>query len=70
MQGAGIQLQPTFLIDEELRRGSLVEILPRFQVVTLGIYAVYPTRRFVLPKMRALVEFLDALLGVAPWTRL
>jgi DNA-binding transcriptional LysR family regulator len=35
--------------------------------VTLGIYAVYPTRKFVLPKVRALVEFLDARLREAPW---
>lgn len=70
VQGAGIQLQPTFLIAEELRRGELVEILPQFQAVTLGIYAVYPTRKFVLPKVRALVEFLDARLRKAPWAPL
>ena len=67
VQGAGIQMQPTFLIAEELRRGELVEILPQFQAVTLGIYAIYPTRKFVLPKVRALVEFLDARLREAPW---
>ena len=70
IQGAGIQMQPTFLIAEELRRGELVEILPQFQAVTLGIYAVYPTRKFVLPKVRALVEFLDARLREAPWAYL
>ncbi len=70
VQGAGIQLQPTFLIAEELRRGELVEILPQFQAATLGIYVVYPTRKFVLPKVRALVEFLDARLKEAPWASL
>lgn len=70
LQGAGIQLQPTFLIDEALRRGELVEILPQFKAATLGIYAVYPTRKFVLPKVRALVEFLHSRIGNAPWTRL
>jgi DNA-binding transcriptional LysR family regulator len=68
VQGAGIQLQPTFLIDEELRRGALVEVLPQYQAATLGIYAVYPTRKFVLPKVRALIEFLDERLKAAPWT--
>lgn len=68
VQGAGIQLQPTFLIEQELRSGALVEILPQFRAAVLGIYAVYPTRRFVLPKVRALVEFLDAKLRVAAWT--
>ena len=70
IQGAGIQLQPTFLIDEALRRGELVEILPQFKAATLGIYAVYPTRKFVLPKVRSLVEFLNSQIGNAPWTRL
>lgn len=68
VQGAGIQLQPTFLIDEELRRGALVEVLPQYQAATLGIYAVYPTRKFVLPKVRALIELLDERLKAAPWT--
>jgi DNA-binding transcriptional LysR family regulator len=70
VQGAGIQLQPTFLIEQELRRGALIEILPQFRAANLGIYAVYPTRKFVLPKVKALVEFLDARLAAAAWTRL
>ncbi|MGV0958269.1 MAG: LysR family transcriptional regulator [Limnohabitans sp.] len=67
LAGAGIQLQPTFLIDQELASGQLVEILPQFRSVELGIYAVYPSRKFVLPKVRALVEFLASKLGQAPW---
>jgi DNA-binding transcriptional LysR family regulator len=70
VQGAGIQLQPTFLIDEELRNGQLVEILPKYRATTLGIYAVYPTRKFVLPKVRTLVEFLDKRFTSAPWAHL
>lgn len=69
LQGSGIQLQPTFLIDEELASGQLVEILPQFRSVELGIYAVYPSRKFVLPKVRAMVEFLANKLGQAPWVK-
>jgi DNA-binding transcriptional LysR family regulator len=58
VQGAGIQLQPTFLIEQHLASGQLVEILPQYRSVELGIYAVYPSRKFVLPKLRALVDFL------------
>lgn len=58
LQGAGIQLQPTFLIGPQLASGQLVEILPQFRSAELGIYAVYPSRKFVLPKVRALIEFL------------
>lgn len=67
LQGAGILLQPTFLINQELASGQLVEILPQFRSVELGIYAVYPSRKFVLPKVRALVAFLEEKLGDAPW---
>jgi DNA-binding transcriptional LysR family regulator len=67
LAGAGIQLQPTFLIDRELASGQLVEILPQFRSADLGIYAVYPSRKFVLPKVRVLVEFLASKLGQAPW---
>lgn len=69
LQGSGIQLQPTFLIDDELASGQLVEILPQFRSVELGIYAVYPSRKFVLPKVRAMVEFLANKLGQAPWVK-
>lgn len=71
VQGAGIQLQPMFLIEPALASGQLVEVLPEFRCVELGIYAVYPSRKFVLPKVRAMVEFLSAKLtdpALAPRT--
>jgi DNA-binding transcriptional LysR family regulator len=68
LRGAGIQLQPTFLVANELASGRLVEVLPQYPSLELGIYAVYPTRKFVLPKVRALVEFLSAKLAPAEWS--
>jgi DNA-binding transcriptional LysR family regulator len=67
LRGAGIQLQPTFLVGHDLATGQLVELLPAFRSVELGIYAVYPTRKFVLPKVRALLEFLSDRLARADW---
>jgi DNA-binding transcriptional LysR family regulator len=67
LRGAGLQLQPTFLIASELASGRLVEVLPQFRSIELGIYAVYPTRKFVMPKVRAVVEFLSARLAGADW---
>jgi DNA-binding transcriptional LysR family regulator len=55
----GIILQPTFLIGDDLAAGRLVEILPEYRSIELGIYAVYPTRKHVAPKVRALVNFLE-----------
>lgn len=58
LAGGGISLQPSFMVSEDLRRGDLVEILPEYQSVELGIYAVYPTRKHLAPKVRVLINFL------------
>lgn len=55
----GIMLQPTFLVGDDLASGKLVELLPGYRSIALGIYAVYPTRKHVAPKVRALVNFLE-----------
>jgi DNA-binding transcriptional LysR family regulator len=54
----GMILQPTFIVGEDLASGALVEPMPQFRSMELGIYAVYPTRKHVSPKVRALIEFL------------
>lgn len=54
----GIILQPTFLVGADLAAGDLVALMPAFKSIELGIYAVYPTRKHVSPKVRALVDFL------------
>jgi len=54
----GVILQPTFLIADDLAAGTLVEVMPEFRSLELGIYAVYPTRKHVSPKVRALIDFL------------
>lgn len=67
LRGSGIQLQPTFLVARELTSGELVEVLPEYRSAELGIYLVYPTRKFLLPKVRVLVEYLAQKLGAADW---
>jgi DNA-binding transcriptional LysR family regulator len=69
VRGAGIDLQPTFLIANELASGQLVEVLPQYRSIELGIFAVYPTRKFVLPKVRALVEYLFETFSDANWLK-
>lgn len=54
----GVILQPTFLVGKDLADGSLVELMPSYRSEELGIYAVYPTRKHVSAKVRALIEFL------------
>ncbi len=54
----GIVLQPTFLVGPDIHKGDLVALLPDFKTIELGIYAVYPSRKLVAPRIRALVDFL------------
>jgi len=54
----GVILQPTFLVGEDLRSGALVEVLPEYRSIELGIYAVYPSRKHVSPKVRVMIDFL------------
>jgi len=58
LAGQGIILQPTFLVGNDLRSKKLVELMPRYRSIELGVYAVYPSRRHLLPRVRALVDFL------------
>jgi DNA-binding transcriptional LysR family regulator len=58
LAGGGISLQPSFMVAEDLRAGDLVEILPEYQSVELGIYVVYPSRKHLAPKVRVLINFL------------
>ena len=59
----GVILQPTFLVGEDLAAGTLLELMPQYRSIELGIYAVYPTRKHLSPKVRALIEFLAQRLG-------
>lgn len=54
----GIILQPSFLVGDDLASGALLELMPEFRSLEMGIYAVYPTRKHVSPKVRALLDFL------------
>jgi len=56
----GIILQPGFLVGDDLAKGRLVELMPAYRSIELGIYALYPTRKHVAPKVRALIDFLAA----------
>lgn len=67
LNGAGIILQPTFLVGEHLAAGSLVEFLPGFRSIELGIFAVYPTRKFVVPKVRLFIDYLAKSFAGAAW---
>jgi DNA-binding transcriptional LysR family regulator len=63
----GIILQPDFLVGDDLRHGTLVELLPDFHAIELGIYAVYPSRKYLPLKLRRLIDFLAESFRNPPW---
>lgn len=58
LRDQGIVLQPDFLVGDDIRAGSLVELMPEWQAGELGVFAVYPSRRYLSAKVRLLVEHL------------
>lgn len=54
----GIVLQPDFLVSDALKSGALIELMPQWRGEELGIYAVYPSRRYLSAKVRLLVDYL------------
>jgi len=56
--GQGLILQPTFIVGNDLAQGTLTETMRDYRSVELGVYAVYPSRKFVTPKVRLLIDFL------------
>jgi DNA-binding transcriptional LysR family regulator len=63
----GIVLQPSFLIGSDLLAGTLVEVMPAWRSIELGVYAVYPSRKFVSPKVRLMMEFLVNAFRMRAW---
>lgn len=60
LAGLGIGVVPVWLLADETARAQLQTVLAEYEPARLPINAVYPSRRFVPHKVRAMVEFLGA----------
>ena len=63
----GLIYQPGFLVGDDVRAGRLVRVLPDLRGPTLGIHAVYPTRKHLPGKVRAMVDFLADAFQTPAW---
>lgn len=59
ISGHGIAMVPLCMVYEDLRKGTLVEILKGHSGKKLGIYAVYPYTRNLPLKIRLLIEHIS-----------
>ena len=66
-ESLGICVSPTFIAYRAIVEGRLVPIMSDYHLPTATAYAVYPTRRFVPQRVRALAEFLQQAFGDRPY---
>ncbi len=69
--GGGIARMPSFAVAEDIHNGVLQQLLADYRCPALTIYALYPQRRYLSPKVKAFVEFMAQSIGDQPaWDRL
>jgi DNA-binding transcriptional LysR family regulator len=56
--GVGVVGLPTMIVEEELRERRLIKLIPEWTSKPGIVHAVFPSRRGLLPSVRALIEFL------------
>ena len=57
-RGAGVVLEPAFVVAADVRAGRLVPLLQEFEPAPVPVYAVYPSRKHLSAKVRLFVDFL------------
>ncbi|MFT2097859.1 LysR family transcriptional regulator [Marinomonas sp. 2405UD66-6] len=65
--GEGYILQPTFIVGKALKEGRLISILEDYALDSMGLYAVYPHRKLLPPKLRAFLDFIGSYYGDPPY---
>ncbi|MDJ0805256.1 MAG: LysR family transcriptional regulator [Gammaproteobacteria bacterium] len=58
MQGMGITMLPSFIIEQGLADGRLIKVLQDYERAPLTLFALYPSRQHVPAKTRKFIEFL------------
>jgi DNA-binding transcriptional LysR family regulator len=59
IRGVGVACLPTLLIADDLSTGVLVRLLPSLSFRAGVLHAVFPSRRGMVPAIRALLDFLS-----------
>lgn len=70
LRGFGLSQLPDYYVLDLLRRGDLVSLLEANQPPNTAVWAVYPQRRYALPKVRLLIDALKTGLAALPEYRL
>lgn len=67
LAGVGLARLSTIIIGEDIKQGRLSPVLTDYTRDFASIYAIYPHRRHLSPKVRAFVDFLRDAFDPPPW---
>lgn len=67
LNGAGLAAIPTFLVGKDLITGQLRTVLNDYLLQPSSVFAIYPSRKYLAPKVRAFVDFLGEKYGPDPY---
>jgi DNA-binding transcriptional LysR family regulator len=68
LMAMGIVRLNEFVVAEELRQGRLIRVLPDYHCTdSVPMIALYPHMRHRLPRVAAMLDFLDETFGHSPW---
>ena len=61
LAGCGVMQMPTWLVGEDLHRGTLIPLLEDFAGGEMPIHVVWPKSHYLQPKVRTVINMLQAL---------
>lgn len=60
LQGLGIAISSAWVLEDDLKEGSLIRLAPQWQAASLPVSMVYPYARFYPARLRCFVKFIRA----------
>lgn len=66
LAGLGIAVIPAFAFSDEIASGAVKVLLKAYEPKLLPLNAIYPSRRYVPPRVRAMIDFLAHELEIDP----
>ena len=67
LSSLGVALSPTFIVGQDLSRGTLQAVFADITVSKSSVYAIYPHNRHLSPKVRVFIDFFAERFGPRPY---
>lgn len=68
VSGLGVVYLASYLLEDEIKEGKLVPLLPEWQLThNLPLQAVYPRRKHLATKVSAFIDFIKQRIGTPPY---